>query len=186
MAVDASPDALLVQELVNTRDLRSFVPRGAPYRDGSRDDIASPESLRGWLAGHGLLPGRARVSQSDHARVLELRATLRAALDRTRDGGRPATLTAPLRVEIDPREGPRLTPPEHGVDHAVGEVCAAALRIALSGEWSRLRVCAADDCQWVFFDRSKPGRGRYCSPDMCGNRVKTRAYRRRRADAAAG
>jgi predicted RNA-binding Zn ribbon-like protein len=86
-----------------------------------------------------------------------------------------------LQVELDPREGPRLTTPEGGVDHAIGQLCAAALRTALTGEWWRLRACAADDCRWVFYDQSRPGRGRYCSPNSCGNRVKTRAYRQRKA-----
>jgi predicted RNA-binding Zn ribbon-like protein len=187
MAVAASSDALLLQDFVNTRDLRSFVPRGHPHRDGTRDDLASPELLAAWLADHGLTPRRPRVSTSDHARVLELRTTLRAALE----GGHGraeglAPFTAPLRVEIDPLAGPTLTTAGRGVDSAVGAICAAALRASLTGEWWRLRACAAEDCQWVFFDGSKPGRGRYCSPDACGNRVKTRAYRQRRAESPAG
>ena len=52
------------------------------------------------------------------------------------------------------------------------------------GTWSRLKVCAADDCRWIFYDRTKPGRGRWCEPELCGNRVKTRAYRERRRQAA--
>jgi predicted RNA-binding Zn ribbon-like protein len=187
MAVEASPDALLVQGFVNTRDLRSFVPRGHPQRDGTRDDLRSPESLRAWLVGHGLLLGRTKVSSSDHARALELRTALRAALDTSSPGqvGGLTTFTTSLDVEIDPRAGPLLTAPGRGIDHAVGEICAAALRTKLTGEWWRLRACAAEDCQWVFFDESKPGRGRYCSPEMCGNRVKTRAYRQRRTAASA-
>jgi hypothetical protein len=188
MAVTASPDAMVVQELVNTRDLRRFVPRGQPYRDGSRDDLSSPGDLRTWLAERGLLTPGTTVGSSDHAHVLRLRATLRAALDPSREEATDdvAVFPAPVVVEIDPREGPRLAAPDTGVEHAVGEICAAALRTRLTGEWWRLRACAADDCRWVFFDTSKPGRGRFCSPDMCGNRVKTRAYRRRRTEGAAG
>jgi predicted RNA-binding Zn ribbon-like protein len=187
MAVAASPDALLVQEFVNTRDRRSFVPRGHPQRDGGRDDLRSPESLRAWLVNHGLLLGRCEVSSSDHARALELRTTLRAALDAAapEQAGDATAFTTSLQVEIDPREGPSLSSPGRGVDQALAEICAAALRARLTGEWWRLRACAAEDCQWVFFDESKPGRGRYCSPEMCGNRVKTRAYRQRRTAASA-
>ncbi|MGH3356093.1 MAG: CGNR zinc finger domain-containing protein [Nocardioidaceae bacterium] len=185
MAVEASPDAGLVQEFANTRDLRTFVPRGHPYRDGTRDDLGSPAAVHGWLTDRGLLPYDFEVSESDHARVLDLRARLRAALDRTRyvDHGEDASpFAVPLQVELDARDGPRLTSADNGVNQAVGEICAAALRTALSGEWWRLRTCAADDCRWVFYDQSKPGRGRYCAPDTCGNRVKTRSYRRRRKD----
>ncbi|MFD0499896.1 CGNR zinc finger domain-containing protein [Streptomyces rhizosphaericus] len=37
------------------------------------------------------------------------------------------------------------------------------------------------DCQWVFYDNSGPGRAQWCSPQLCGNRAKTQAYRRRRS-----
>jgi len=186
VAVQASPDAELVQDFANTRDLRTFIPRGHPHRDGTGDELASPDALRSWLVGRGLLAAGGRVGKADHARVLELRTVLRAALDRTRGEGRlpPTVYAAPLTVELDATEGPRIAVAAGGVDHAVGQICAAALRTALTGEWWRLRACAAEDCRWVFYDQSKPGRGRYCAPDTCGNRVKTRAYRRRKADGA--
>ena len=182
MAVEASPDAVLVQDFANTRDLRSFIPRGHPYRDGTGDDIGSPEALRTWLVGRGLLPRGTKVDAAAHARVLDFRAVLRAALDRSRhdEGDDRPPVTVPLEVQMDARDGPRITAADGGVDRAIGEIGAAALRTALSGEWWRLRACAAEDCQWVFYDQSKPGRGRYCAPDTCGNRVKTRAYRRRK------
>ncbi len=185
MAVEASPDAVLVQDFANTRDLRTFIPRGHPYRDGTGDELASAQALASWLVDQGLMPEGGRVSRGDHARVVELRSVLRSALDRREDGDDlPPSYAAPLQVELDATEGPRLTYAASGVDQALGRICAAALRTALTGEWRRLRVCAADDCQWVFFDQSKPGRGRYCAPDTCGNRVKTRAYRQRKAGGA--
>lgn len=186
MAVEASPDAVLVQDFTNTRDLRTFIPRGHVHRDGTRDDLGSPEALRAWLTDRGLLPEGGAVTASDHTRVLDLRATLRAALDRSRQEDRShdqAPFAVPLQVEIDLRHGPRLRSADDGVDRAITQICAAALRTALTGEWWRLRACAADDCHWVFYDQSRPGRGRYCAPDTCGNRVKTRAYRRRKAGA---
>jgi predicted RNA-binding Zn ribbon-like protein len=50
------------------------------------------------------------------------------------------------------------------------------------GGWSRLKLCSAEDCRWAFYDTSRNGGGRWCSMEACGNRNKTRAYRRRRAD----
>jgi predicted RNA-binding Zn ribbon-like protein len=185
LAVEASPDAVLVQDFANTHDLRTFIPRGHAHRDGTRDDVGSPEVLAAWLTGRGLLPDGATVTAAEHARVLDLRATLRAALDRGRHDPADETVVfaVPLQLRLDARDGPRLASTDTGVDHAVAQICAAALRTALTGEWWRLRVCAADDCRWVFYDQSRPGRGRYCAPDTCGNRVKTRAYRRRKAGA---
>lgn len=185
MGVEASPDAELIQAFVNTRDLRSFVPRGHPHRDGTRDDVATPTALGGWLAERGLLSDGTDVTERDHADVMRLRTALRTALDRSRHPAEdPGTgpYAVSLQVEIDADEGPRLTTPDEGIRRAIGQLCAAAVRIAVSGEWWRLRVCAADDCQLVFYDQSRPGRGRYCSPYSCGNRVKTRAYRQRKTE----
>jgi len=184
MSIEASADAELVRDFANTRDRRSFVPRGHPARDGTKDDLATPVELRGWLAAHDLLPDDdVGLTDRDHARVLRLRTALRTALDRNRRSGDDAPahrFSVSLRAELDTDDGPHLGTSHHGVDHAIGQLCAAALRLALTGVWHRLRTCAADDCQWIFYDQSKPGRGRYCSPYSCGNRVKTRAYRQRK------
>jgi predicted RNA-binding Zn ribbon-like protein len=48
------------------------------------------------------------------------------------------------------------------------------------GHWDRLRMCAAEDCGWIFFDASRNGRGRWCATRVCGNRLRTRNYRARR------
>jgi predicted RNA-binding Zn ribbon-like protein len=48
------------------------------------------------------------------------------------------------------------------------------------GELDRLKTCGAEECKRVFFDRSKPGTRRWCVSTLCGNRIKTRAYRERR------
>jgi predicted RNA-binding Zn ribbon-like protein len=55
---------------------------------------------------------------------------------------------------------------------------------ATRGTWHRLRMCAAPDCRWVFYDTSRRGGARWCSMAVCGNRAKTRRYRNRQAQAA--
>ncbi|WP_413803809.1 CGNR zinc finger domain-containing protein [Streptomyces iranensis] len=55
----------------------------------------------------------------------------------------------------------------------------SALTATVKGTWHRLRMCPAPDCQWVFYDNSRPGRAKWRSPQLCGNRAKTQAYRRR-------
>jgi hypothetical protein len=182
MPVQPSPDALLLHALVNTLDRRTFMRRGQPGRTGPQDALGTPQALRDWLEQHNLLPPHARLDEACLGRVLDLRTALRAAFDRRQlTGPDPVEYTVSLRLSIGAPAGPRLSPAGPGIDQAIGEICAAALRIALTGEWGRLRVCAAADCHWVFYDRSKPGRGRYCAPETCGNRAKTRDYRRRKA-----
>lgn len=46
----------------------------------------------------------------------------------------------------------------------------------------RTRVCAGPRCGWLFIDRSKAGRRRWCDMATCGNAAKSRRhYRRARA-----
>ncbi len=42
-----------------------------------------------------------------------------------------------------------------------------------------LRRCAADDCQLLFLDTSRPGTRRWCAMARCGNRTKVRQFRER-------
>jgi predicted RNA-binding Zn ribbon-like protein len=48
-----------------------------------------------------------------------------------------------------------------------------------NGTLDRLKMCAAEECRRVFFDRSKPATRRWCMSTLCGNRTKTRTYRER-------
>jgi predicted RNA-binding Zn ribbon-like protein len=41
----------------------------------------------------------------------------------------------------------------------------------------RVRECAAEDCQLLFVDASRPGRRRWCSMERCGSLAKMRRYR---------
>ena len=44
---------------------------------------------------------------------------------------------------------------------------------------NRVRTCAADDCELLFVDASRPGQRRWCSMQRCGNIAKMRDYRAR-------
>jgi predicted RNA-binding Zn ribbon-like protein len=49
----------------------------------------------------------------------------------------------------------------------------------------RIRVCAAQDCELLFVDASRPGTRRWCSMQRCGNLTKVRTHRGTRARTAA-
>ena len=51
---------------------------------------------------------------------------------------------------------------------------------SVNGTLDRLKMCASEECRRAFFDRSKPATRRWCMSSLCGNRMKTRAYRERR------
>jgi predicted RNA-binding Zn ribbon-like protein len=44
-----------------------------------------------------------------------------------------------------------------------------------------MKICRAGGCQIAYYDRSKNASRCWCSMQVCGNRNKTRAYRRRSA-----
>ncbi|MFK4037190.1 CGNR zinc finger domain-containing protein [Nonomuraea wenchangensis] len=55
---------------------------------------------------------------------------------------------------------------------------ADLLDLASSGDWDRLRLCAARPCRDAFVDRSRPGRRQFCST-RCANRAHAAASRAR-------
>ncbi len=52
-----------------------------------------------------------------------------------------------------------------------------------SGELAVLRLCASDTCGWLFVDRSRNHRRRWCSMRDCGNLAKQRRHRARQTRA---
>ncbi|MGH3762295.1 CGNR zinc finger domain-containing protein [Actinophytocola sp.] len=154
-STDADVD--LVLDFLNTVDVE----------DGT-DLLDDPAGWRAWLAAHGL----STTGSNDAADSAgDVRSALRAAvgdpgLDR-------AALSAQVTVTLD-AGGPRLV-----ADEVVGAVLAAASRLAVLGEWDRIKICPADDCRWAFFDRSRNHSRTWCSMRVCGNREKARAWRER-------
>ena len=68
-----------------------------------------------------------------------------------------------------------------GIDGLCGQLVSVAVTAMLDGSWERLKACR--NCRWAFFDESKNRSARWCSMSLCGNRLKTRAYRRRQRSA---
>lgn len=59
-------------------------------------------------------------------------------------------------------------------------VVRAAADLLTSAELRRVRVCAAEDCGWLFLDTSKNRSRRWCDMDTCGNRAKARKHYERK------
>ena len=66
-----------------------------------------------------------------------------------------------------------------GVDGLLGRVLAVAYGAMIDGTWPRLKACRNHGCRWAFYDESRNRSASWCSMQLCGNRTKTRAYRRR-------
>jgi predicted RNA-binding Zn ribbon-like protein len=155
---NAAPEPLRqVQLLVNSADVENGL-----------------DWLPDWLAERGA------GAQLERAR--ELRDALRALV--LANNGFPLEQEA-LRVVNDAAAGlslrldaERNVHIESGGD-ALDAVVAVVLGAMLDGTWGRLKACR--NCHWSFYDRSPNRSATWCSMQLCGNRTKTRAYRRRKS-----
>jgi predicted RNA-binding Zn ribbon-like protein len=191
----APPSLLLVQAFVNTVDVEL-----------GTDTLARADDARAWLASAGLagadlagadLAGADLAGEDGAGAGLrlarEVRRSIRAMIGRN-TGGKPLTEDElqPLRqVSLD--APPRLEPAASGEIRLEVASCGhrvagglAGLLIAIrdaqaDGSWSRLKLCGNPDCQWAFYDRSHSRRGAWCDMASCGNRLKNRNLRARRA-----
>jgi predicted RNA-binding Zn ribbon-like protein len=69
------------------------------------------------------------------------------------------------------------------VETALGPIALAAVRLFTEGDFRRIRECGGHACGWLFYDRSKNNRRRWCEMEVCGNRAKQRRLAARRREA---
>jgi len=176
-------------DFVNSIDLRRFVHHGVQHTP--RDELETPGRLAEWMASRGLLR-QMTLSKASHARALRLRAVLRSFIQ-LEPGARRGDQAAaealneiagdfPLSINLDAQGTIDLLPARREEVSGLGAVLAELERAATRGRLDRLKMCASAECLWIFYDRSKPGSRRWCVSLLCGNREKTRAYRRRHQD----
>lgn len=70
---------------------------------------------------------------------------------------------------------------ESRLDRMLWAVSRSAVDLLLDEDLPQLRECAAANCGWLFMDRSKSHRRRWCDMKVCGNRAKIRRFRARDA-----
>jgi len=58
-------------------------------------------------------------------------------------------------------------------------IAKAIARLVTEEDRARVRACEGVGCTLWFLDQTKPGRRRFCSPEVCGNRTKVAAFRSR-------
>jgi predicted RNA-binding Zn ribbon-like protein len=66
------------------------------------------------------------------------------------------------------------------LDRVLWPIVGSAAELLTSGDLGRVRQCAREGCDWLFLDLSKNQSRRWCSMNMCGSRVKSRRYYRRK------
>jgi predicted RNA-binding Zn ribbon-like protein len=180
----------LLYDFVNTLDCRRYVEQGVAHTGG--DEFETPGQMEAWMRRRRLLPPGKRIDGRDYRRALELRDALRnflrlSAEDRRLDSDAARRLTTtgmnfPLTLVVADKGSVTLhAAPGSSV---LGGVLAEVYGLAKTDRLARLKTCASEQCRWIFFDRSKPANRHWCSSNLCGNRQKTRTYRRKHREPA--
>jgi predicted RNA-binding Zn ribbon-like protein len=180
----APPPLLPVQAYVNTLDL-----------DLHTDVLAHAGEAEAWLADAGLRdPGQPGFA-ADLEVARAFRESLRAMI--ARNTGSPPLTEAELRPleQVTREAAPRLGVTADGQVELEWSEGARRLADGLAGllltirdaqadgSWNRMKLCGNPDCLWAFYDRSHSRQGSWCDMASCGNRLKNRSLRARRAQA---
>lgn len=174
--------------------------------EAARDRIGTSDDLANWLghAGrhHAVLPDRDRGTTP--ALELDLAAVhrLRGAIDQVlRPGSETSSETGGEKGAE--RGGDAVSALMHAAGDAFQDspweirqtglfissssdplvaIARSAMHLVFSPEAAAVKACAA--CDWLFVDRSRGKRRKWCDMRSCGNRAKAaRHYRRRKAPA---
>jgi len=66
------------------------------------------------------------------------------------------------------------------LDRPIWLIVRSAANLLTSEEAISTRECASETCSWLFVDRSRTRRRRWCDMSTCGNRAKARRHYQRR------
>ncbi len=171
------------------------------------DDLVDHATAIHWLEDHALLHHETAVelvggldadesaAQRALQRIRRVRGALRELLDATVDRRPPEewalrevnrALRAPYIYELVPAaDGVSLDHRHEGdaISGALARLSEAIARELTQGDTGRLRICANDECRWVFRDFSSAGRRKWCDLSTCGNRAKAARHRERQTGA---
>jgi predicted RNA-binding Zn ribbon-like protein len=124
-------------------------------------------------------------------RVQKTRAALRELLDAAVEKRPPAEaalreVNRALRTNyvyelVPAADGVSLDHRHEGdpISGALARLSEAIARELTQDDKERLRICANDECRWVFRDNSPAGRRKWCDMSSCGNRAKAARHRER-------
>jgi len=139
---------------------------------------------------------RQRLAGAAFRRAVGFRERLFGIFSRLATGERPTkddlaelnrTLAVALRhLRVEPEGdgfGWSWSAPGTRFDQVLWPVARSAAELLTSVERELIRECASDRCSWLFVDRSRTHRRRWCDMKVCGNRAKVRRHylRKKRA-----
>lgn len=172
-------------------------------RGRSIEHLDSMAASLAWLQGRDLLHAEAHdelaarfsadedVAQRALSRVHRVRAAMRELADASVERRPPEgpaldrinrILRTPYSYYLVPSlDGVSLDHRHEGdpVDGALARLAESIAREVSQGHPERLRICANEECRWVFNDTSPTGRRKWCDMTTCGNRAKAARHRER-------
>jgi predicted RNA-binding Zn ribbon-like protein len=168
------------------------------------EHLDTPDAAIQWIRDHEVVhPELLDDAYREVARDPEAAGKVLARIRRVRDALRkvgyavaqkkpaPASALAEVNRALRAREVIELEPAADGihvghrhvgdpVDDALARLAQPVVHAISSGHEDRIRVCANDECRWIFYDESATGRRRWCSMATCGNRAKAARHRARK------
>ena len=170
--------------------------------DGPTELLLDVRALERWLIASGVVTSpktKAIVRSWRHSteatdflkQLIAYRERLREAVMRIENGSSPTDafltevnsllLQHPRHTSLHKRDGKvireTLFEPRKPTD-LWAPIIDATADLLTEAEWSRIRKC--ESCVVHFFDTSKKGSRRWCSMNICGNKLKVAAYQRRK------
>ena len=155
-----------------------FVDRGVIHREGADRARARAASEPGVVAKDLDRVHSVRDALREVAEAITVKRAPRAAALQTVN----RALHARQVIELVP--GPDGVNVDHRhvgdpIDDALARLAEPLVIELTAGRPERIRVCASDTCQWVFYDGSRTSRRRWCDMATCGNRAKAARHRAR-------
>ena len=142
----------LVRAWRDSREAQSFVRKLTAFRERLRAAVLRLEA--GWLPADKFLAEMDRLLKQHPQRISLRKEGSKVVRD----------------VLFEPR----------GPEDVWAPIVAAVAELLSEVEPSRIRKCESDSCVVHFYDTSKKGSRRWCSMNICGNKLKVAAYQRRR------
>ena len=175
-------------------------------REAETDEIASYDDLVKWAERAGAINPATASSLRERAAMnsrgadealtnaRDYRRALLRIFSTLSEGGSPAEvdLTVVRDVWAEALRASELVQTESGFawrsdagssfDAVLNPIAHSSIDLLGSADIGRVRLCGAEDCTWLFVDRSKNRSRRWCQMDVCGNRAKAkRHYERNKA-----
>ncbi|MFN8619219.1 MAG: CGNR zinc finger domain-containing protein [Chloroflexota bacterium] len=187
----------------------AFVNTLEHHRRRTREHLPAIDTALRWLRSHLLLHQDVmqeliRGFQADPsaaekalARIHRVRAAMRELADATVERRPPdprhldrinrALRTPYTYVLVPSADGVSMDHKHEGdpVEGALARLVESIAREVSQGHPERIRVCANEECRWVFQDTSRSGRRKWCDMARCGNRAKVARHREKQRNAVA-